>query len=423
MKLGFLQHLKGGLTLDQAKFEQVLVHAPYGRDARIMCQVLERSGIATSTCPSVETLCSELGESGGPALISDRSLTPAGIAAIAAVINTQPPWSDIPLLITTGEGVEAGPERLAILEPLGNASLLECPLSTATLVSAVRSAFRARRRQHRLRDTYAERERLMKELRRSNEDLTQFALVVSHDLQEPIRMVGTFSDLLARRYRGQLDTAADDFIRIIQDGSSAMEALIRTLLSYATVGQEPLTLTKVGLPSVVDAVLTTLQPTMEECRAEVSQGDLPIVLGDPVLLRQLLQNLISNSLKYHDPAVAAPRVSVSAERTDSEWILSVQDNGSGIASEHHERVFMPLKRLHGKDISGSGMGLAICRKIVERHGGRIWVESELGQGARFCFTLPALEAERERKTVVAQGKEPRHAGRGEKRHSFVSAGA
>lgn len=373
--------------------EHVLVHAPYGRDAAMICQFLERSGISASICPTVEDLCSSVRESTGAALISDESLTRANVSALAAVLNTQPPWSDLPLIITTsgGEATEVSRRRLDILEPLGNVSLLERPLRAVTLVSAVNAALRARRRQYQLRDNFAERERLMRELKRSNDELAQFAHVVSHDLQAPIRMVKTFSELLARRYKGQLDTTADQFIGTIQDGADTMAALVRTLLNYASVGQDAMVLTEVGLASVVDAVVTTLKPTIEEFRAEVSYGDLPTVEGDRVLLQQLVQNLVGNALKYRDPKVIT-RVCISAEQAGAEWIVSVKDNGLGIDPQHHARIFLPLKRLHGGEIPGTGMGLAVCRKIVERHGGRIWVESELGSGATFYFTLPRMKA-------------------------------
>ena len=377
------------------KAEHVLVHAPFGRDAAMICQFLEQSGISARICPTVEDVCAQLEENTGAVLISDESLNTARISALATVLSGQPPWSDLPLIVTTSGGgaTAASRRRLNILGPLGNISLLERPLRTVTLVSAVQAALRARRRQYQLREHVAERERLVQELKRSNEELTQFAHVVSHDLQAPVRMVKSFSELLARRYRGQMDKTADEFIGTIQDGASSMETLIRTLLAYATVGQAPLTRKRVGLGSVVDAVVTTLQPLIEELQAEISYGELPTVHGDRVLLQQLLQNLIGNALKYVGDS--APRVNISAHHAGGEWVVSVNDNGPGIAPEHHDTIFQPLRRLHGGEISGTGMGLAVCRKIAERHGGRIWVESRPGLGCTFHFTLPKPEREKE----------------------------
>jgi signal transduction histidine kinase len=373
--------------------ERVLVHAPYGRDAAMICQFLTRSEISARACSGVEEVCSAIGEDTGAALISDESLSQTNVAALAEVLNQQPAWSDLPVVVTTsgGEETEASRQRLNLLEPLGNVALLERPLRAVTLVSSVQAALRARRRQYQLRDNFAERERLVRELQRSNAELAEFAHVVSHDLQAPIRMVKIFSELLAQRFKGQLDTTADQFIGTIQDGADTMEALIRTLLNYASIGQEPMILRRVCMPSVVDAVVTMLQPTIEELQAEVSCGDLPTVNGDRVLLQQLVQNLVANALKYRDPDVIT-RIRILAEQRGPEWTISVEDNGPGIAPEYHERIFLPLKRLHGNEIPGTGIGLAVCRKIVERHGGRIWVQSSVGNGARFCFTLPVVAA-------------------------------
>jgi light-regulated signal transduction histidine kinase (bacteriophytochrome) len=346
----------------------------------------------------VEQICAQLNDDTGAVLISDEALNRASISELVKVLRNQPPWSDIPLILTTsgGEATTASRRRLELLAPLGNFSLLERPLRAATLISAVQTALRARRRQYQIRDHVAERERLVQELKRSNDELTQFAHVVSHDLQAPVRLVKVYSQLLARRYRGQIDQTADEFIATIEDGASTMEALIRTLLAYATVGHGPVTRRRVGLQSVVDAVVTTLQPTIDELEASVSYGDLPTVYGDRVLLQQLLQNLIGNALKYSGPA--APRVNIKASYSRTEWIVSVADNGPGIAAEYHEGIFLPLKRLHGNEISGTGMGLAVCRRIAERHGGRIWVESQPGMGCTFCFTVPGLQREQKSET-------------------------
>jgi len=382
------------------------VHAPYGRDAAMICQVLVRSGITARICATIEEVCTNLEGNPGAVLISDEALTPSKISALSRVLSLQPPWSDVPLIITTsgGEATAGSRKRLEILGPLGNFSLLERPLKTATLVSAVQSAIRARRRQYQLQAHVVERERLVQELERSNEDLAQFAHVVSHDLQAPIRMVKIFSELLAERYRSQLDSTADEFIDTIQEGVSAMEALVRTLLNYATVGQGPMTRERVGLESIVHAVVTTLQPAIEEAKAEISHSYLPTVQCDGVLLQQLVQNLVSNALKY--AGSGTPRVKITAKESEKEWTVSVHDNGPGIPADSQESIFMPLKRLHGGEISGTGMGLAVCKKIVERHGGRIWVESRPGTGSTFFFTLPRLDGEHKFGTAAGVGEEP-----------------
>ncbi len=385
----------------------VLVHAPFGRDAALICRFLAEAGMSTSVCTTVEDLCSCVQESAGAALISDQSLTRENVSALAAALHNQPPWSDFPLLITTtrGEPTEENQRHLEVLGSLANVSLLERPLRSRTLVSVAHAALRARHRQYQLRDYYIERDRLVTELARSNEDLAQFSYVASHDLQAPIRTLRIFSQLLVRDYKGQLDARADRFIGTIETAADAMEALIRTLLDYATIGHGQLTRRRVALGSVVDAVMTSLQATIDRLRAEVYYTDLPSVDSEPVLLQQLLQNLIGNALKYCDPAVA-PRIRISAEEASDGWTVSVTDNGTGIAPQYQASVFQPLQRLHGREIPGTGLGLAICKKIVARHGGEIWVESEIGKGATFHFTLPKSPADLNVDTPNLERKRP-----------------
>jgi signal transduction histidine kinase len=369
--------------------ELVLVHAPFGRDADLIRQVLERSKIESEICATVGDLCSGISNEAGAALISDEALTTSTIPVLEAVINAQPAWSDLPLIVTTsgGEATAGSQRKLSLIEPLGNISLLERPLRTATLISAVRTALRARRRQYQLRDNFAERERLVAELERSNDELEQFAHVVSHDLQAPIRMITAFSDLLARRYRDGLDDNGRHIIGDIQTGARRMNELVKSLLHFATVGQNFVPNTEVDLSSVVTEVITTLQPAINELSAEVFVGPLPVVCADRVQLQQVLQNLVNNALKYAQTE-ARLKIEICAAQIEGGWQISISDNGPGIAPQFHERIFQPLKRLHGTEIAGTGMGLAVCRKIVERHGGRIWVTTAEGCGATFSFTLP-----------------------------------
>jgi signal transduction histidine kinase len=400
--------------------EHVLIHAPYGRDSSMICQVLARAGVLASGCSTIEELCAGLSENVGAALLSDESLTPTGVAALTAVLNAQPPWSDLPLIITISGagGMEASRRRFEFLEPLGNVSLLERPLRTLTLISTVRTALRARRRQYQLRENFADRERLVQELARSNGELAQFAHIVSHDLQAPLRMVRCYTEMLAKHYDGLVDSTAEGFISTIQDGASTMDVLIKTLLKYASLGQESITATEVDLSGVVNRVLAILQPTVVELRAEVSCDGLPTVYGDRVLLQDLIQNLVDNALKYHRPGMP-PRISIAGTSAEGEWMISVRDNGAGIEPEYHEGIFAPLKRLHGKEISGTGIGLAMCRKIVERHGGKIWVESTPGSGSAFYFTLPIPNADQTRKPARAQSEE---SARAEERQRLASGG-
>lgn len=233
-----------------------------------------------------------------------------------------------------------------------------------------------------------EREHLLRELRRSNEDLAQFSQVVSHDLQAPLRTVTCYSELLSQRYQGKLDETADQFISVILNGASGMQQLIQALLSYAQVGEEPLRKTSVRVDAILEGVRSNLKPLIEETAAELTYGALPAVLGDPVQILQLFQNLIGNAIKYAGTDVI-PRINIFADCTDGEdYRFAVSDNGPGINPKNFDRIFAPLSRLHGKEVPGNGIGLAIWKKIVERHGGQLWVESRPGKGSTFSFTLP-----------------------------------
>jgi light-regulated signal transduction histidine kinase (bacteriophytochrome) len=234
----------------------------------------------------------------------------------------------------------------------------------------------------------AELEQRAVELERSNADLAQFAYVASHDLSEPLRMVSSYVQLLARRYGDQLDTDAHEFIDFAVDGVNRMQRLIDDLLAYSSVGTSEYELEPVDLAALVEDTLEGMRATVTESGAEVLYSGLPTVVGDPGQLRQLFQNLISNGIKFVEDK--QPRIEVSAERDGRDWRFRVADNGIGIDPNHADRIFEVFKRLHGRDAyPGSGIGLSICKRIVERHHGRIWVEPNEGGGSRFCFTIPA----------------------------------
>ena len=264
------------------------------------------------------------------------------------------------------------------------------------VTAVVRDITERKRAEARLRQTADALALQTRELARSNAELEQFAYVASHDLQEPLRMVASYTQLLKRRYRGRLDADADEFIDFAVDGANRMQRLIQDLLAYSRVGTRGGAFEPVDSGEVLDAALRDLGHRIEETGAVVTRGDLPAVLADPSQVRQVFQNLVSNALKYRGEE--APRVHVSATWEAAPhgdggdwWRIAVRDNGIGIAPEYAERIFVVFQRLHTQaEYSGTGVGLAICKKIVERHGGRIWVESAPGHGATFSFTLPAL---------------------------------
>jgi PAS domain S-box-containing protein len=230
------------------------------------------------------------------------------------------------------------------------------------------------------------------ELARSNKDLEQFAYVASHDLQEPLRMVTSYVQLLARRCKGKLDADADEFIGLAVDGAVRMRKLINDLLTYSRVGMRGNELEPIDSEAVFAQSVNDLKVTIEENGALVTHDPLPMVTADRPQLGQLFQNLIGNAIKFRSNE--PPRVHISASRNGNGCIFSVRDNGIGIAAEYSERIFIIFQRLHSRqEYAGTGIGLAVCKKIVERHGGRIWVKSEVGKGATFYFTLPAPRTE------------------------------
>ena len=226
----------------------------------------------------------------------------------------------------------------------------------------------------------------VEELARSNAELEQFAYVASHDLQEPLRMVTSYCDLLQRRYQGQLDADADDFISFAVDGARRMQGLVRDLLTYSRVSIGEHQAEAIDCTAVLSRVLTDLKGTISANNARITHDPLPAVQADRTQLEHLFQNLIGNAIKFHGEK--APEVHIGAESENGHWLFSVADNGIGIDQQYSDKAFAVFQRLHGRgEYAGTGVGLAICKKIVERHGGHIWFESEPGKGSTFYFTL------------------------------------
>jgi light-regulated signal transduction histidine kinase (bacteriophytochrome) len=227
----------------------------------------------------------------------------------------------------------------------------------------------------------------LKELKRSNAELEQFAYVASHDLQEPLRAVTGMVQLLQQRYQGQLDQRADVYINHAVEAASRMQTLINDLLAFSRVGRRGQPFAPVNTATCVQLALKNLEVAIRESRACITWDDLPTMAADSTQLSQLFQNLIGNSLKFRGEK--EPQIHLSAVKVDKAWQFSVRDNGIGMEPQYFERIFQVFQRLHTRqEYPGTGIGLALCQKIVERHGGAMWVESQVGQGSTFYFTLP-----------------------------------
>jgi signal transduction histidine kinase len=551
---------------------QVLIFAPAGRDTELACAVMEREQLTAEICSSAGELVARLSAGAGTALIADEALD-GNIPLLHNWVKAQPAWSDFPFIILTGSKARAGKtrERFALMQPLGNITLLQRPLRSITLLTVVRTALRARERQYEVehhiqemrqaeadrtqayaregaaraqiellnhvggilsaelnldallpaivdagtdlsgadvgvffsegppagtaiegarkfalrcvsglplaetsallgehalidaeppaaseawiktvarrlslensialpvrsrpgalvgilffgrrggepfsnRDenvasslasqagiaidnarlfTMAEQERKRLEATRqvllqSNDELRQFAYVASHDLQEPLRTVASFTQLLVSRYRDQGGPDVAEFVSHIVEGVERMSSLIRDLLQYSsTCASKTFPTQPNSAESALAEVLFARSASIQESGATITCDPLPDVWIDDRSLVLLLQNLIGNAIKYRGPQPL--RIQISAEAAGDDWLFTVRDNGIGISPEYHERIFGIFKRLHGREVPGTGIGLAICQRIVQWHGGRIWVESESGSGAAFRFTVP-----------------------------------
>ncbi|MBI4862405.1 MAG: response regulator [Candidatus Riflebacteria bacterium] len=303
----------------------------------------------------------------------------SGLEVLAEIRKTHTPL-DLPVIVLIAGGEAT--DIVAALE-LGASDYIVKPPEFAVALARIRTQISAKRAEE-------WRLRARDELARSNRELEQFAYVASHDLQEPLRMVISYLQLLERRYAGQLDSSARDFIGFAVDGAARMQQLIRDLLEFSRVGtrQQPPVATDSG--QLLDAALANLAVTVREKEAVVTRDRLPTIRVDPLQITQLFQNLIGNAIKFQK--AGKPEVHVGVTERAREFEFAVRDNGIGIDPSHFDRVFAIFQRLHTRaEYPGTGMGLSICKKIVERHGGRIWVESEPGVGSCFRFTLPKAE--------------------------------
>lgn len=353
-----------------------------------LTQAMESAGIAWQGIGSLGEVAEAIRAGRVAALVAPEQALETDPEALEAALEEQPPWSDLPLVIW---GRDRTP--VASLAQLGLTLYVPPPPESPSLLSAIQIALRIRRQQHLLRALLEERvqasealARQSEELARSYADLQQFAYVTSHDLQEPLRTIASFLQLLQKRHGSKLEPEANEYIDYALKGAQRLSALIQDLLAYSRVVNRVAQSTRVELSSVLEWAKQNLQAAIEETGAVIESQPLPCVSGDHVLLVQLFQNLLSNAMKYRSSE--PPHIRIGAEWVGDHWRIRVSDNGLGIDRRYHKRIFELFQRVHGPKFPGTGMGLAICKKIVERHSGEIWVESEPGKGSTFFFTLP-----------------------------------
>jgi len=363
---------------------RAVILAPIGRDASLLASSLSGLQIDTAIASDAKALIDMLTAGAGCAIIAEEALRPGPVQALKDWLAEQPPWSDIPIVVLTlgGRATRESHRRAQQLQALGNVTLIERPVRPDTAQSSVRSALRARMRQYEIRSR-------QEALIQANADLEQFAHSASHDLREPLRSIGIYSDLLARNYRGSLDEKGTELLSLIRSGAVRMNTLLDDLLAYAHASSIPdSAFAPVDAMPPLRAALANLAGAIQESNAKITIGELPAVRMRESHLSQVFQNLIGNAIKYRK-ADEQVQIQLSAKKVDRQWVFSIADNGIGVPPAYKETIFGIFKRLHASsEYSGTGMGLAICKRIVERYRGRIWVESEAGCGANFFFSIP-----------------------------------
>ena len=352
-------------------------------DVELVLAALRKDGfdVSSDVVQTVEEFTLRIQANGFDVILADYNLPQwRGIEALEILRCAN---LDVPLIVVTGY--------------LGEEKAVECIKQGATdcvlkdhltrLPVSVRRALEERRLRELRRQSERELAHKAAELARSNAELEQFAYVASHDLQEPLRMIANYTQLLAERYLGKLDEQADKYIRYSVDGAVRMQALIQDLLKLSQVGNAEVKPRTTECRELVEQAVKNLQAAVEESGAVVNWNGLPVVMADPSQLTQVFQNLIANAIKFH--GAETPVIQIDSEKRDHEWVLTVSDNGIGIPAESWQDIFVIFRRLHTRiEYGGNGIGLSICKKIVEHHGGKIWIEAQAMPGSCFKFTLP-----------------------------------
>lgn len=372
------------IEISTAAPDRVLIVEDSLADSELLSHELRRSGFdSCGTVMTKDDFLKELKKVPPEVILTDYNLGEWRGMDVLDILRQQN--LDIPVILVSGM--------------LGDETAVECIKQGAAdyvlkdnlkrLPWAIRRALQEKKLRSEQREAEIALDQKVEELARSNRDLEQFAYVASHDLQEPLRMVSAYTQLLAERYKGKLDEQADKYIYYAVDGATRMQELIHDLLRFSRAGREGTVLQATDCNVLVERAMQNLQAAVEESGATIKYGDLPTVTANPVQLEQVFQNLISNAIKFRNGR--SPAIEISAKRVGAKWIFSISDNGIGIAPEHAQIIFAVFQRLHARtEYSGNGIGLAICKKIIEQLGGEIWLENRSGPGATFNFSIPAI---------------------------------
>jgi signal transduction histidine kinase len=361
---------------------RVIILAPIGRDAALLAKTLAAADIVSVIATDASVLPTLLAEGVGATIIADEALPPDAVEALATWLAELPPWSEPPFIVLTSSGMPTRQTHLRAheLQKLGNLTLIERPVRPDTIRLAAQSALRARMRQYEVRSR-------QEALIQANADLEQFAHSASHDLREPLRSIGVSTDLLVRG--NACNENAGELLHLIQGSVRRMDQLLSDLLAYAhasSIAEEELPPVPAG--RALDAALENLDAAIRDSGASITIGELPPIRVRESHLVQVFQNLLGNAIKYRRDD-QAPLIQVTARAESGYWHFTIADNGIGIENAYLKTVFGIFKRLHAQgQYDGTGMGLAICKRIIERYRGRIWVDSTPGQGSRFTFSIP-----------------------------------
>lgn len=364
-----------------------LILAPTGEDTALITEALASAGFQPHPCDSLAGLCAEITQGAGVVIITTEAVVDQAAAEITATLAEHPVWSMLPFVLLTSADSpsEVDTDVVDLFGPRASVSLTERPCRSATLMSSVRSALYARQHQYDVRALLDRLDRQAQDLERSNRELQRFAFATSHDLQEPLRSIMSYLDLIEQRNAERLDERSRRYFRYVIESAGRMRGLIGALLEYGKVSETRPRMTTFPGETVVGEALHNLHAMIEDSHATITVGTLPTIHADRALIAVLLQNLIGNAIKYRS---ADPRVEISATETANEWTFVIADNGIGIAPADLERIFDVFQRLHtSNEYRGHGIGLATCKRIADIHHGRIWVESTVGVGSRFFVSI------------------------------------